>query len=363
MSSIRIVAHLAGVSPAAVSLALRGAGRLSAETRANILRVAKEMGYEPNPILAKALSLARQAPGERYRETIGFILEYPTETGPDYQKAMHRAATQRAEAMGLKLESFVLTDKPADHRRLKRVLKARGIRGVIIIPRLEHLQPRLHLDWSELAAVEIGRTLWHPRSLHHVETSDYNKLIEAIHLLKKAGYKRIGMAIEPMQNQHQRGTYYAAYLVSQLRQPEAQRIPVLASTGSWTEATFRAWIKRYNPDVLFIHHAAEICGWLKKMKMTWPGDISLFCVNASDTGNPDMSGMVRDYPGLGRSAVEMLSLLLESGEIGLPSRPRSWLVDEFWQAGATLANPITRFISEKGGLMPDVLPRPDRQIS
>ncbi len=363
MSSIRIVAHLAGVSPAAVSLALRGAGRLSDETRAKILSVARELGYEPNPILAKALSLARQAPGERYRETIGFILEYPTETGPEYQKAMHHAAAQRAESMGLKLEPFVLSDKPADHRRLKRVLKARGIRGVIIIPRLEHLQPRLHLDWSELAAVEIGRTLWHPRNLHHVETSDYNKVIEAIHLLKKAGYKRIGMAIEPMQNQHQRGTYYAAYLVSQLRQPEAQRIPVVAATGPWTEATFRAWFNRYQPDVLFIHHAEEICGWLKKMKVSWPGDISLFCVNASDARDTNMSGMVRDYPGLGRSAVEMLSLLLESGEIGPPSRPRSWLVDEFWQAGGTLSHPITRFISEQGGLMPDVLPRPDKPLS
>ena len=360
MSSIRIVAHLAGVSPAAVSLALRGAGRISSETRAKILRVAADLGYEPNPILAKALSLARQAPGARYRETVGIVLEYATETGPDYQKTMHQAASQRAESLGLKLESFVLSDKPADHRRLKRVLKARGIRGIIIIPRLEHLQPRLHLDWQDLAAVEIGRTLWNPRNLHHVETSDYNKVIEAIHLLKKAGYKRIGMAIEPMQNQHQRGTYYAAYLVSQLRQPEHLRIPVPASTGPWTETTFRDWIKRHQPDVLFIHHAPQICGWLKKLGMKWPEDISLFCVNTRDAS---MSGMVRDYAGLGRSAVEMLSLLLESGEIGLPSRPRSWLVDESWQAGTTLAHPITKFISDQGGLLPDVLPRPDRPLA
>ncbi|MFA6287032.1 MAG: LacI family DNA-binding transcriptional regulator [Opitutaceae bacterium] len=362
MSSIRIVAHLAGVSPAAVSLALRGAGRISEETRTKILRIAADLGYEPNPILAKALSLARQAPGSRYRETIGIILEYPTETGPEFQKIMHAAASQRAESLGLKLEPFVLSDKPADHRRLKRVLKARGIRGVIIIPRLEHLQPRLHLDWSDLAAVEIGRTLWNPRNLHHVETSDYNKVIEAIHLLKKAGYKRIGMAVEPMQNQHQRGTYYAAYLMSQLRQPERLRIPVLASTGPWGEATFRKWLKRHNPDVLFIHngYAPIIHPWLKRLGMSCPDDISLFYVNALDSA---MSGMVRDYAGLGRSAVEMLSLLLESGEIGLPARPRSWLVDESWQAGTTLAHPITKFISDQGGLLPDVLPRPDRPLA
>ena len=354
MPSIREIARLAGVSPSAVSLAMRGTGRIAPATRAKIMAVVKKSGYTINPLFSKALSLARQSPASRYRETIALILEYATETGPDYQKQMHEAAVKCATGMGYKLESFIVSGKPVEHRRLSRILKARGIRGVIVIPRLEHLQPRLHLNWSELASVEIGRTLWHPRNLHHVETSDYHKVIEALHILKKAGYRRVGMAIEPMQNQHQRGTYYAAYLVSQLRQPERSRIPVLAATGPWGEATFRAWYERYTPDVLFIHHAPEICGWLKNMKVRWPEDISLFCVNAKDA---KMSGLVRDYPGLGRSAVEMLSLLLESGELGLLERARSWLVDEHWQAGTTLAHPIDAFLSEEGGLLPGTLPK------
>jgi LacI family transcriptional regulator len=333
---------------------MRGTGRIAPETRAKILAVVKKAGYTINPLFSKALSLARQSPASRYRETIALILEYPTETGPAYQKAMHEAASRCATGMGYKLESFVVSGKPADHRRLGRILKARGIRGIILIPRLEHLQPRLHLNWADCAAVEIGRTLWHPRNLHHVETSDYHKVIEALHLLKKAGYRRIGMAIEPKQNQHQRGTYYAAYLVSQLRQPERARIPVLAATGPWTEATFRKWFNKYQPDVLFIHHAPEICGWLRAMKLKWPADISLFCVNTIDDS---LSGLIRDYPGLGRAAVEMLSLLLEGGELGLPNRPRSWLVDEYWHAGASLARPIDKYLSEHGGLLPDVLPK------
>jgi len=354
MPSIREIARLAGVSPSAVSLAMRGTGRISPATRAKILAVVKKSGYTVNPLFSKALSLARQSPASRYRETIALILEYATETGPAYQKAMHDAAGKCATGMGYKLESFIVSEKPVEHRRLNRILKARGIRGVIVIPRLEHLQPRLHLNWPELAAVEIGRTLWHPRNLHHVETSDYHKIIEALHILKKAGYRRVGMAIEPMQNQHQRGTYYAAYLVSRLRQPERSRIPVLASTGPWSEETFRAWMLKYEPDVLFIHHAPEICGWLRNMKRSWPEDISLFCVNARE---PKLSGLVRDYPGLGRSAVEMLSLLLESGELGLSERPRSWLVDEYWQAGSSLARPIDGFLSKDGGLLPGTLPR------
>ena len=353
MSSIRKIAKLAKVSPSAVSLALRGAGRIGAKTRANIIKIAKEIGYEANPLFSRAFSMVRQSPESRYRETLAIILEYPTETGPEYQRTMHHAAIRRAESMGYKLEAFVLSAKPSDHRRLSRILKARGIRGVIIIPRLDHLHPRVHLEWENFATVEIGRTLWNPRGFHHVETGDYHKVIEALHLLKKAGYKRIGMAIEPMQNQHQRGTYYAAYLVSQLRQPESSRIPVLASTGPWTEANFRVWYKRYQPDVLFIHYAEEVCGWLRKMGVRWPEDVSLFCADVKDAA---MSGLARDYASLGRSAVEMVSLLLENGELGLVANPRSWLVDEFWQAGSTLARPINHYLSAEGGLRPDVFP-------
>ena len=69
-----------------------------------------------------------------------------------------------------------------------------------------------------------------------------------------------------------------------------------------------------------------------------------------------MSGLARDYASLGRSAVEMVSLLLENGELGLVANPRSWLVDEFWQAGSTLARPINHYLSAEGGLRPDVFP-------
>jgi LacI family transcriptional regulator len=257
--------------------------------------------------------------------------------------------TEQALNLGYKMESFTLSGKPSEHRRLGRILQARGIRGLIIIPRLKHNQPRLYFEWNQFASVEIGRTLWQPRNLHHVETADYNKIIESIHLLKKAGYRRIGMAVEPDQNKHQRGTIYAAYLLSQLRQSARQRIPVLATTGPWNEKSFRTWMKNYKPDVLFVHYDEDILGWLKTMGLSVPKDVSLFYVNAQ---NEKLSGLRRDYVDMGRSAVEMLSLLLEGGKLGLVDNPRSWLVDEFWQPGSTLSHSIAPFLSPEGFLLP-----------
>jgi LacI family transcriptional regulator len=340
--NLREIARRTGFSTATVSLALRDVGRISPATRAKIKAAAEALDYRPSPLLSKALSFARQSHTERYRETIALLTEYSLEDPsldpyPAYQEQIQRGAEARARRMGYKLESFTVSGKPADHRRLGRMLHARGVRGLIVVPRVGSQQPRLHFPWQHFAAVEIGRTLWHPRNLHHVETSDYNKIIEAIHLLKKAGYRRIGMAVEPNQNKHQRGTCFAAYLLCQLRQPPPQRLPIAATTGAWSEKTVQAWVRQYRPDVLIVHHEPSMRRWLKNMGMQVPRDISLFCINAQSEQH---SGLRRNYAGIGAHAVEMASLLLESGDLGLKENPRCWQVDEIWQAGTTLRLPI-----------------------
>jgi hypothetical protein len=59
----------------------------------------------------------------------------------------------------------------------------------------------------------------------------------------------------------------------------------------------------------------------------------------------------RDYDGMGRSAVEMVSLLLGNNALGLAGNPRCWQVDELWQAGSTLRHSIADYISPGGFLV------------
>lgn len=344
-ATIRDIARRAGVSTATVSLILRGVGNFAPQTRKKVREAAKALDYKPHPLVARAFSLVRQSGGRQYRETLAFIAEWETETGPEHQREIHAAALARAAELGYKLETFLLSGKPSDHRRLSRVLRARGVRGLIVIPRLGTLHPRLHFDWEHFAAVEIGRTIWHPRNLHRVQTSNFPTVLASLHFLKRIGYKRIGMAVEPMQNHHEDCTYYAAFLHTQIRQPEAQRIPILAPTGPWNEKSFRAWIKQYKPDVIYAHAtlAQVICSWLERLNMRVPGDISLFCTNVQDKR---WTGMRRNYAGMGSSAVEMVCLLLQNNELGLPLHPRSWQVDESWEVGTTLSRPIKNYLPD-----------------
>lgn len=157
------------------------------------------------------------------------------------------------------------------------------------------------------------------------------------------------MAVEPDQNVRQRGIYYAAYLVHQLRIPPERQLPILASTGGFDEKHFRAWFKKYKPDVLIIHRPQLFSEWLANLRLCVPDDISLFCINAQE---PHLSGLRRDYAGMGRAAVQMLAILLQSEEIGSSGKPRSLQIESFWQPGRTLSKPIDRYISEDGLLLP-----------
>lgn len=334
--SIRDLARYTGLSTATVSLALRDQGRIAPATRKKVKAAAQKLGYQPLPLLSKAFSLARQPEGVRFRETLAFLVEFPMENPPEFQLTIYTAALNRALSMGFKLEAFLLSEKTGEQRRLSRILQARGIRGLIVCSRT-HRQSRIALDWEQFATVEIGRTVWMPHNLHKVERSVFYELIDVFHLLTKAGFRRIGLAVEPGEEKQRRGIYSAAFLMAQQSLPAEQRIPPLSTAGPWNIETFREWLNQHSPDVLIIYEPWGIPSWLEKLGWKIPGDISVCSTNA---GNSPFSGMRSDPEALGESCVEMLSLLLERNEVGLHSQPRSWLVKDHWQAGRTLLHPI-----------------------
>ena len=67
MVTMKQIAELCGVSRGTVDRALNGRGRVNAETAENIRKMAKQLGYEPNPA-GKALA------ARKHRPVIGIIL-------------------------------------------------------------------------------------------------------------------------------------------------------------------------------------------------------------------------------------------------------------------------------------------------
>jgi LacI family transcriptional regulator len=221
------------------------------------------------------------------------------------------------------------------------MLQYRGIRGLIIMPRLRWKIARLFLDWKNFAAVEIGRSLSLPSNLHKVDRPVYYELLEALHLLKKAGYKRIGMAIHPGENQYRKQVYTAAYMAAHVTwrglRKGKRKTTAEGMLWQWQETEFRQWYREYRPDVIIVQQLYEMWDWLARLDLKVPQDISIFKMNTRDA---DFSGFRGDAQGLVEACVDMLSLLLEQNRLGLPERPRVWLVRDLLVPGKSLQLPL-----------------------
>ncbi|HWE33450.1 MAG TPA: LacI family DNA-binding transcriptional regulator [Solirubrobacteraceae bacterium] len=144
--TIRDVADAAGVSPAAVSYALRGL-HVSEETQERVRQLADELGYEANPI-ARALASGRSG-------MVGVL-------GPSLEDLYQQRFVAAAGRALLDREHFALIldagGDPPRQRRLAAQLRDQQVDGLILSP----LDPDDEF-WPELAAsvavVSIGDAL------------------------------------------------------------------------------------------------------------------------------------------------------------------------------------------------------------
>src|ERR1051325_1364983 len=216
--TVRHVAELAGVSPTAVSLALRNHPSISEATRKKIKAIAERINYRPDPMLTR---LAAYRYGLKRMPTlvrIAYLINWPSY---DQWRKEHcetrffAGAKQRADELGYKLEEIWSRQPKMSARRLTEILDTRNYDGLIVS---DTPQPRGHLalDWSKLCAVKIGHSLVYPR-LPCVENDQYRIVQLAIRMLRRNGYRRLGLALRASTDESVNHMYTASYFVEMSR--------------------------------------------------------------------------------------------------------------------------------------------------
>jgi LacI family transcriptional regulator len=122
--TIRDVARLAGVSIGTVSKALNANGRLSAETRAKVFKVAKAIGYRPND-LAQSLHRARSM-------TVGIL---SNDSFGRFSFPIVEALERRLFDQGIAVFMCNATDDPARERRHIDQLLGKRVDGLVVTAR------------------------------------------------------------------------------------------------------------------------------------------------------------------------------------------------------------------------------------
>src|SRR5581483_578742 len=191
--SLRVVAKLAGVSAMTVSRVLREHPKVSPRVRERVWAAARAVGYRPDPNVAKLMYHLRQRRKPVFQASICALTTRPRTTAFDrYSQDMITGAQRQAEARGYGFTIVSVADEaPAG---LQRMLRSRGVEGLMVLPLSEPDVLSDLLDWSEFSIVATTSSLLAPE-VHSVMPHHFKNTQLLCRQLNARGYRRIGLVL------------------------------------------------------------------------------------------------------------------------------------------------------------------------
>lgn len=321
------VARAAGVSLTAASMALRNHPRIGADTRRRIQAAAKKLGYKPDPHLSRLMWYLRNNQAVKYQETIAFLSdneELESWRGLS-QSDYYLGAADRANELGYRVEVFHLRAPRVTPASLSRVLRNRGIRG-LITSAFRDPNASLDLDWSHFATVACGYSLACP-VLDRTTTDYYRAMLLATERLAKDGCRRIGLCLMMSDDMKVMHLWQSAFLLFQHRLPRGQGVPIHEMAAD--TADVRAWFRRARPDAVISAGCDFPQLFERATGRSAPADVRYVNMNIHHA-DARSRGIDQDSYLVGRHACSNLVALLHRNELGLPAHPQITFTEFRW---------------------------------
>ncbi len=341
-----MIAAEAGVSKNTVSLALRGDRQIPPSTRKRIERIAARLGYVKNPVLAHLMTELRKAHPAGFRQTLGLLnanLDREAFTRHPTIPVYVQGCRERAEAQGYRLDEFWLHDPELDGPRFNRILRTRGIRGVIVVGLMKTNElPHSFLPvWEQNACVVTGVRTKNP-TLSFCCVDHHALVLEACGRALALGYERPALVVDEHIDRLVDGRFSAGMSVAQQALPAKRRLPGFyqVEAARRDPVLFKTWFERHRPDVILTLYTV-IRRWLQALGVTAPRDIGLIQLERR-RGNLDWAGMDQHNDLTGKAAVDLLVSLLHNNEAGIPPFPIATLVSGSWVDGGTVQAQVGR---------------------
>jgi DNA-binding LacI/PurR family transcriptional regulator len=155
--TLKHIAARAGVARSTVSKALANSTEISATRRESIRALARKMGYRPDPALAALSSYRNNTRSSIRYQKIAYITAREKLLEKERDSIYwHQYETARlcAENHGYEMELFYLGTTKNESNRLMRILKARGIRSLLL--ELYPFEPKdFAFNWNEFFVVYL----------------------------------------------------------------------------------------------------------------------------------------------------------------------------------------------------------------
>ena len=341
--SVRQIAKLAGVSFSTVSLALKDSPRISARTKLKVRQIADKLGYRPHPKINELMSHLRSRPRAKTEACLGVLAFYDTPEPWQRRPSIRTFAGMqtRAKALGYRLETFWPQAPGMTPRRLRTVLDARGIQGLLSFGS-SHFEEKFPEELDHYAIVTIGLSIQTP--LHRIISHFYADTTLSLNKIHSLGYRRPGLVVRRDEEIRCNHTYTSAYLGwCDYNLGAAGTVPVLR-LDSTDLGPMGDWLDRCRPDVVILVHLhdqlKEIDTLLRDRGLKVPEEIGVAVVSTVLDGT-HYSGMAPHRFLMGTRAVDLVVNRIANREFGFPTNPRIEMVEGHWVDGFSLRRSST----------------------
>lgn len=328
------IARALGLSQSTVSEALRGRHIVSKKTRDLVVAKALELGYEPDPNLVALSSRRANKRIKKYLGTLAWVTCFDTQDGWNYAETFRRqraGVADRAAKFGYKVEDFWLKDPSLSGEDASEVLRARGIRGLILAPQAK-VGAELDLDCSHFAVVAFGTTLKKP-VFHRVGNNVLSSSRLAYQKLKALGYEKISLAVARDVDGRVDNCFTAGYLSTKQMSGDDAFIPAFVYKTLEKEPFLR-WFREWKPDaILSMGYAISVIqDWLRGEGFRMGEDIAIANLDWYDS-QPGLAGIDQLTEVTGGAAVNVMHRLLRNSEFGVPKYHSRTLTTGVWRDG------------------------------
>ena len=334
----RDIAAAAGVCAATVSLAMRNHASIPAETRERIRATAEGLGYKPNARVAELMgAIRRNRSVEEMTEAAALFWSDASRARVRsfaHLRELEEAARARCAKAGFDLECFYQDEgAEAGARATERVLRARGIRGVILAPLIRRPQRHLEWGWDNFSVVIAGSGQWHPE-FHRVRFSHFEDVGMIVQHLVQRGRKRIALVADARVDNRSQHAMTGGFFA--MVPPDVRRADSVYLSNGRDQRAFGKWLDAQRPEALIVG-SSEALGWVAKRK-----DAPELVVTSRELA-PEAkrcAGVKQDYAALGKAAAEQLLGLLSFNQTGVPANPlRVYLRGRWVEADAPRNTP------------------------
>ncbi len=333
------IAERAGVSVNTVSLALRNSPRISTKTRRRIQKLAKTMGYRPNPMVAALFHEMNSRRSDSCSATIAVLDTFLHDRREGSLAVVQRVVDSfaaRLDAAGYGIDEFDGSEWVEKPREFLKTLRARGIQGLFF---LHFSQAHTQLDWdlSDFAMATVNYSLEWP-NIHRANVNQWRAMELALTEAHARGYRRPGLVLDAEADDKSHGQWTSSLYHFQLHHLRAEdRIPPFLNWGS-AEAKqsleFSNWLKAHKPDVVLTMQG-RVRDYLTAHSLRIPEDLGFIHLNQG--GDPRPSAAIDINPeGVGHAAADLIAGQLTRNERGIPDEPRIILVPPKWVDGPTV---------------------------